>query len=236
MKTAVAAIALLSLSADIAHSDLLYPSALTFAPAYASGPFAGFPWGTIPDFGDPITIVGTVENVAAPFVDLLPPGSYEITLVYEGATCFQAGNFDGPCSGGEFGAFQGGTLSFYLDSTPDADFSNSSTFRDGELVLLAQMSDLYVGDDDPYAACPWMPDERDVFGGCAFTGGTWFSRVQTQGVGLEGSFESEINYPGNVPVPLQALGYIFRADGHIDIHGPVPVEPTTWGRVKSLYR
>jgi hypothetical protein len=197
----------------------------------------GFPWGGYrPDYGDPFTIVGTVSAVAAPFTDLLPTGPYEMTLVYDGATCFEVGNWDGPCSGGEYAAFQGGTLSFYLDTTPDADFASSSTFHDGELVLTAQMSVFYASDDDPNAGCPGVPDQPDVFASLAFTGGTWFSRVQGRGVGLPGNFEGEINYPGNVPAPLQALGYVLRVDGSVDVFAPVATELVTWGHVKSLYR
>ena len=107
MKTAIVAAALLCFAAfGGATADALYPAALTFESGYASGPFLGFPWWTAPDYGDPLTLVGRVAGVGAPLSDLLPAGTYELTYVYEGATCFEWGMWDNiPCSGGMYGAF-----------------------------------------------------------------------------------------------------------------------------------
>jgi len=232
MKTlAVAFLALLC--AAIASSEVLYPNALTFEPGYASGPPPGFPLEDAnPNYGDPLTIVGRVAGVGPPFEGLLPAG-HELTYVFEGASCTQWGVWDDfQCLvGGIYGTFQNGTLAFYLDSSPDADFASPQTFRDGELVLLAQLSSILVLNNDP-TSCP-LP-APDVYASFVFVGGSWFSGVSHQGVVLSAGSEGELD--GDVPPDLQALGYTFRVDGSVDIDGPVATSPTTWGRVKALYR
>ncbi len=234
MKPILAALFLAALLVPGVSADVLYPNALTFEPGFAAGPPQGFPYWLWPDYGDPLTIVGRVAAVSAPFDDLLPAGPYELTYVYEGAACTQFGNWDNiPCSGGLFGTFEGGTVSFYLDTTPDAEFLAPDTFRDGELVLLAQSSYVYVADDDP-SGCPMLPNPPDVVAYFAFIGGSWFDRVSHNGAGFDAGSRGELDY--DVSPVLQALGYIFRVDGTVDIDGPVPVEMTTWGRVKALYR
>ena len=236
MRTVIVAALALIFTMSAAGADVLYPNALTISPAYISGPPLGFPWeGSLPNPGDPITIRG-MATAGAPFTDLLPVGPYELTLVIDGGTCFEAGVWDDfVClAGGAFGAYQNLTLSLYLDTTPDANFASAGTFEDGELVLRAEMSGIYVTNDDP--GFPPCEDRPDVFAGFVFTGGSWFSRVSSNGTGLTGNFEGEINYPDDTPIPLQILGYVLHVDGSISVQSPVAVEPATWGRVKSLYR
>lgn len=235
MRLVILAAALLGLAAPVGVSaGLEYPAALTLEPGFASGPPQGFPWWAIPDLGDPLAIVGRVASVAAPFGGLVPPDA-ELTYDFEGASCTERGNWDDPggCAGGVYGTFQNGTLAVYLDATPDADFANPATFRDGELVLVAQTSYVYVLDSDN-GSCPWLPNPPDVTAYFMFIGGTWFPRVSHDGAGFRGKSEGELD--NNVPADLQSLGYIFRVDGRLDVYGPVAVEPTTWGRVKALYR
>ncbi|HEU4365538.1 MAG TPA: hypothetical protein VFT13_08760 [Candidatus Krumholzibacteria bacterium] len=236
MKSIVAALIFLVAVSPDPSAEVLYPAAIVLEPGYASGPPAGFPWmGMYPDYGDPLVVVARVASVGEPFADLLPTGVYELTCVYEGSTCSAFGIWDNiPCSGGVFGTFHNGTVAFYLDTAPDADFAFPSTFRDGEQVLIAQLFHVHVNDDDPWIACPQVPDVPDVTALFSFAGGTWFSRVSSDGVGMQGMSEGELD--GDVPAPLPALGYIFRVDGTFDVYGPVAVETTTWGRVKALYR
>jgi len=223
----------LAAAAPGASSDPLYPAALTLEPGYASGPPQGFPWLVDPGYGDPMVIVGSVASVGPPFSSLLPASPYEITYVFEGSACTQFGYWDDfVCGvGGIFGTFEGGTVTFYLDGTPDANFLDPSTFRDGEVVLLAASSALYASDNDPQPPCSNEPDLIAYF---SFVGGTWFPQVSSDGDGFEATDRGELD--DDVSPALQFLGYIFRVDGVIDIDGPVPVETTTWGGVKALYR
>lgn len=239
MKTAIAAAFLLLVVPGLAAADVLYDDAITFGPSYAFGPPAGFPWGVPPDQGAPLFIFGMVSHLGAPFTDLLPAGSYEITCVLEGGTCGGYGMWDDlPCSGGMDAPFYGGTMSIYLDPTPDADFMDFNSFRDGEMVLQAQTQVTSVTDDDPYENCPMVDDRPDVRTWFLFSGGSWFHRVDSGSGAMSGLGEGEIpgHYPDNVPPALQAMGYTLRIDGTMDIFGPTAVKPTTWGHVKSLYR
>lgn len=234
MKIAIVA-CLLVLFSVAAYGDALFPAALTLDTGYAIGPAPPFPWIMAFALGAPLIMAGNVSAVGQPFQDLLPLGNYEITYVFEGSTCVTVGNFDAqPCSGGEFADFYGGTFALYLDTTPDANFANLSTFRDGDVVLLAQASYIYIADDDPYEVCPMREDVPDISSFFKIVGGLWFERVSNHGVGFDGVCRSEMET--SVPAELQALGYVFSADGVVDIDGPVSVTPTTWGRVKALYR
>lgn len=234
MKIATLTCIVLVLAAGATHADLEYPSALVFEPGYAIGPPGGFPvQQVLPNLGDPLTFMGLVATVNAPFVDLLPGGIYEITYLLQDATCAIASDQYGPppCDDHKWAGFYGGSLSIYLDTTPDADFTNAATFTDGELVLLMENLAVLVMDvDDPGPLC--SGNYFDLFMGFDFTGGSWFSRVDN--VFLESLFAGEID--GQVPPALQALGFTFRGDGHIDIHQNLATKQVTWGQVKSLYR
>ncbi|HKW14702.1 MAG TPA: hypothetical protein VJS69_09485 [Candidatus Krumholzibacteria bacterium] len=235
MKTAIAVVLLLLALPGALHADAFYPDAIKFGPSYAIAAATGFPF-FFPAFGSPLFIAGTVTNVAAPFNDLLPAGSYELTWVASGATCNGYGNWDDfDCNrdGVDVG-FAGGTISFFLDTTPDADFTNPSTFQDGELVLQAQTQAIHITNDDPDGYC--VTDNRpDVFMSFSFIGGSWLHRVAPGSLSY-GRGEIPGSYPDMIPAPLRALGYVLRIDGTINVTGPVATEPVTWGHVKSLYR
>lgn len=235
MKTVIATVLLILTSTGPANAGVLYPNAITFGPSYAIASATGFPF-FFPDFGSPLFVAGIVTGVAAPFNDLLPPGPYEITWTVSGATCSGYGNWDDfHCNrGGTDVSFSGGTISFFLDTTPDGDFANPSTFQDGELVLLAQTQAIHITNDDPDGFC--VTDNRpDVYMSFSFVGGSWYNRVAAGTLSF-GRGEIPGSYPDMIPEPLRALGYLLRIDGSMDIIGPVATEPMTWGHVKSLYR
>lgn len=235
MKTAVAAAGLLLLS-SLAGADVLYPDAITFGPSYVAGPPAGTPWIGGAELGTPLLIAGTVTTVQAPFADLLPGGVFEMTFVFEGATCTGGGMWDDlTCQrGGTFMTFGGGTMSMFLDATPDADFTDLDSFRDGELVLQAGIQLIDITDDDPIGFCP-TEDYPDVRMLLSFIGGSWYHRVAPGTVSF-GEGEIPGPYPDMIPEALRAIGYVLRVDGNLDVFGPVATKPTTWGRVKAMYR
>jgi hypothetical protein len=235
MRVVAFAFVVLAAFATFTSADILaYPAALTFERGYAIGPSPPFPYQTLHALGSPLNVYGRVVDVSAVFEDLLPPGAFELTYVFEGSTCDEVGNFDGPCSGGEYAFFHGGTLTVYLDNTPDFNFTDASTFRDGDVVLAAALSSILVGVNDPHELCPWMPDGPDVRSYFRFVGGNWFDRVNNHGDGFTGFGNGELY--NDVPPDLKALGYVCGIDGIVDIYAPVSVNATTWGAVKALYR
>ena len=235
MKTAITALLLLCLP-TLASAEF-FANEMTFGPAYASGPPLGFPWSGTMGLNTPLTLVGVITSVGAPLKDHLPSPPYELTMVIE-ATSSNVGNFDGPCTGGTYWAFYESAIAIYLDTTPDADFANPSTFRDGEMILQADVSPISIKDDDPAESCPMAEDAPDLFTQMWFTGGTWFPFVSDLGVGYYANAHAEIaGHAPDVPPELQALGYVLRVDGGLDLWIPVmATKPTTWGAVKSLYR
>jgi hypothetical protein len=237
MKAAISLVLLLLALPGFASAGTTYPDAVTFESSYAIGPPMGFPYypGII---GSPLVIVGVVSSVGAPFADLVPATPHELTFVYENATCAESGYYDGSCSDGNYSAYQGGTLSIYLDITPDADFTTTGTFRDGELVLvIAQQWPFVTKGDDPQEACPMVEEDNpDLDGTFVCSGGSWLYRVISNGTGFVSHFNGEVDRGDDVSPALAAAGYVARIHGGIDVIAPVATQPITWGRVKSMYR
>ena len=213
--------------------DVIYYDALTLELGCALGPPLGFPSFVEATSGTPLSWVGRVSNVGKPFDDLVPLG-YELTYAFEGSKCTVAGSWDdAPCGRSAYGYFEGGTLTIYLDASPDADFTNLSTFHDGDAVLIAETSVIHMTDDDPYLLCPNRPDDPDASAFLHVVGGSWFDRASQDGHGFYGASWGEVDQ--SVPPRLLIMGYAFRADGVIDLYSTVATTPTTWGAVKALY-
>ncbi|MCI0452531.1 MAG: hypothetical protein L0Z51_09115 [Candidatus Latescibacteria bacterium] len=236
MKISVLAFVVLMLSFAVSDGDALFPAALTLEAGYGIGPPPPFPWQMHHAIGAPLIMAGRVSALGRPFDDIALPGSYELTYVFECARCVSADVCDGPpCTGGgDCGRFDDGNFTVYLDTTPDAVFTDLATFRDGDVVLLGLVSYTFVFDDDPHELCPMLDDVADIDVFFHFVGGLWFDRVSNDEDGLAGHGRCEME--AEVPAPLQSLGYVIRVDGVVDIDGPVPVTSTTWGAVKALYR
>ena len=225
------ALLLLPLAGPVAASDT-YPSALVLDTGYAIGPPAWYPWANFPAHGDPLSIFGSVSEVNEPFTDLLPiAGSYELTYAFRGFTCtFFGWGEDLVCTSLYNAWFDEGRISFFLDLTPDADFADPATFLDGELVLdaKAERLDLWFLSDCMYGT------EFGQRSDLQWTGGGWFDRVSSNGVGYAG--ENLGRFDGDIPDPIRSAGYVGRSMSRIDIFKPVATAPITWGRVKALYR
>jgi hypothetical protein len=208
-----------------------YPSALVFDTGYATGPAQWTPWTNLPNLEDSLWIFGTVSDVNAPFEDLVPPGPHELTYVFESYACFWAAHGgDQTCSFTEFAFFDLGRIRVYLDLSPDADFADPATFRDGQLVLTANAFPLQLYTENHCVTGIRYVQQAFM----TFLGGAWFSRVSQNGVGFVAGNIGE--FRGDIPPALAALGYIGQSNSFIDIIVPNATVPTTWGRIKALYR
>ncbi len=208
-----------------------YSSALVFGTGYATGPAQWTPWTNLPNLEDSLWMFGTVTDVNAPFEDLLPAEPYEITYVFEHYACIWAVHGeDLVCSVTEIAIFDLGVIRVYLDTTPDADFANPATFRDGELALSATAHPLQLF-TELHCVNGRRYEQRAIM---TFVGGAWFPRVSLNGVGFVAGNDGE--FRGDIPAPMTALGYVGQSASVINIVEPTAVEPTTWGRVKALYR
>ena len=205
-----------------------YHFAIIFDTGYVNGPSEWEPWDNFPTIGDPLQIVGHVLDFNAPFEGLLPTnGSYEVTYSFYGFHCESYGMWDDfeNSAGGAFALFEGGSIGIYLDTTPDASFSDKSTFENGELLLEAKAFYLNLSTRSHV-----QPAQQGYY---YFTGGTWYHLVNDNGSGnmLEnlGDFTEEISDA------MKLLGFIGQSTTRIDVFEKVPYENTTWGRIKAIY-
>lgn len=213
-------------------ADEIYPSALVLDIGYAIGPPGWHPWANLPAQGDPLLILGSVSDVNEPFTDLLPvAGAFELTYAFRDFACaFSGWGEDLVCSAQYDAWFDGGRISVFLDVTPDADFANPATFLDGELVLEARSDQLHLW----FLTHCMYGDEYGQRSDLQWIGGAWFDRVSRGGVGYAG--ENLGRFDGDVPNAIRNLGYVGRSASSVDAFKPLATTPTTWGRVKALYR
>ncbi len=223
------ALALATTLARPAAAD--FPSALVFATGYATGPPQWTPWENLPNLADSLWIYGSVGDVNAPFEDLVPVGPHEFTYVFDGYFCvWSTHGGDLECSLTELAFFDFGRISVYLDATPDADFANPASFRDGQLVLRADAHPLQLF-TETHCIMGTRYVQRAIM---TFTGGAWFDRVSQDGEGFLAGNLGE--FRGDIPDPLKALGYIGQSTSVVNIVVPNAVIPSTWGRIKAMYR
>ena len=228
LRTILVIMFLLALSRPAAAD---FASALVFDTGYATGPSQWTPWTNLPELEDSLWIYGSVGSVNAPFDDLVPAGPHGLTYVFDGYYCIWAthgGDLESSLT--ELAFFDFGRISVYLDLSPDADFSNRATFTDGQLVLQADAHPLQLFTEN-HCVTGIRYVQRAIM---TFTGGAWFDRVSQNGKGFVAGNEGE--FRGEIPAPLQALGYIGQSTSVINIVVPNAVTPTTWGRIKAMYR
>ena len=208
-----------------------FDSALVLATGYARGPAQWTPWINLPALEDSLWIYGSVYQVNAPFADLVPPGPHEFTYVFDSYYCtWSTHGEDLECITAELAIFDFGRISIYLDATPDADFASPATFSDGQLVLRAEAHPLQLF-METHCVSGVRYVQRAVL---TFTGGAWFDRVSKNGQGYLGANQGE--FRGDISDGLKALGYIGQSTSVVDILVPNAIEPTTWGRIKAMYR
>lgn len=177
-----------------------------------------------PERGDEAWIVGPVEEFSSYFGDLSDPGgNIEFTYAFDDLVVRSVvvwDDFDNGLSGWWVYP-EGGVLRIYRDETPDRTFADPNSFRDGELLLEAEISNMSFGSSRHQADLE-------------FTGGTLFSLVSSGGVGFTGrnpgSYET---LPGNDPLPAF---YVARSSSIVEIDLPIQTTSGTWGRLRKLYR
>jgi hypothetical protein len=132
-------------------------------------------------------------------------------------------------------AYNGGTIDIYEDSTPDAVFDPNppnanvpSTFIDGTLILTGSISNFNTQTN---TITPHQTGNAE--GNITWNGGSLIALV---GNGVGGTcpalFTGGLTWFSDVNI----AGYLFRHDGKIDHECPTPTQPSTWGRIKTLYR
>jgi hypothetical protein len=216
-----------------------FQAAIEFQVGSVGSSSAWIPWQEFPGIGSSLYVVGLVQNFNAPFQDLLPPaGTYEATYSIEGLTCTENIMWDDfeHQLGGKGAAYSNGTLRIYIDYTPDANLADPSTFRDGEMVLEAQLAPPNVmGAFVLSEGGCYYPELQTLSGYFHFSGGTWFNRVKDSN--REGCAASIAGcFWGNISEALREMGYVGQSSSRLDIYSVVAVKATSWGQIKELFR
>ncbi len=175
--------------------------------------------------GTSLQVVGHVQEFVGPFADLNHRPHPEFTYVLSGFVCTEEYFWDDFINdiGGWLAEFTDGELSIYRDISTTARFDDPRTFSDGEELFEAVCSNFLLG---------WIPNAP--LPGLVFTGGSLFDRVSANGTGYRGIVAGELD-EGTIPADMLALGYRAVYTGTVQVSFPVPVQSTTWGRLKTLY-
>jgi hypothetical protein len=183
--------------------------------------------------GQPVTasVLGRVVGANSPIVGLPfdDPG-YEFTFTITDLEYVACALWDGgdPIEyGGISYRFENGMFRLYRDSSPDADLLNPETYADGDILLEGPAGYMTGMTSCPY--CPW-----ENYAWITFSGGLLFSSVSHEGTGYSATLVHQQSAPPDSA--LMGMGYQFPSTGWMDLHAPVGIESTTWGRIKNLYR
>jgi len=179
-------------------------------------------------------IVGTVSAFGPPlaFLNANMP-AYEYTFYVQGLISNGTTSVGPPATTFYTTTYTGGTIEVYEDTTPDAVFDPGppnanvpSTFTDGTLILSGTISNFNTQTNNFTSF-----DTGNAEGNITWTGGSLLSYVGGENP-CPAIFTGGLTwFPG-----VLISGYLFRHDGKIDHECPTPTQPSTWGRLKSLYR
>jgi len=190
--------------------------------------------------GSVLTIVGTVNCFSGVFADLNPPAneySVYITGVSNGTVVTPINVVSRDAYETNYSNVSieiwddNSNNAVFTDNPPNADVP--SKFRDGTLFLSGVADNLNVLFFLAQGSGNYLGGNFDSGGnlGDVWTGGSAYGRVNVGGKGCP------LRLTGGWNVTPSALppGYTADVEGKIDTDCATPAEPTTWGRLKSLY-
>lgn len=218
------------------------------APAQAVGPvmdwdpaYAWQPGGTPTNLpaGGIMQMVGVVSQFGPP-LDFLNPSmpATEYTFHVDGLVSGGTVTVGPPATQIYTTQYAGGTIEVFADPTPDAVFAPlppnalvPSTFRDDPPPILVGVFTRFVVTTNNFTAFQTGSIEGDI----NWTGGTLLDLLRGPGGAIcPGLFTGGATW--NTTPGIGIPGYLFRHDGKIDLQCPVSARPSTWGRLKQLFR
>ncbi len=203
--------------------------------AYAADPFVD--WSTmyqveanwangVSQAGNVASAYGIVNFWGGPFAGL-PFAGHEYTVVFSGLL---SGGTTPTCGGPlclYHTNYTGGSFAIYDDVGPAtaANFCNLATFTDGTVLLSGVFNSFFENGQN-------LSTVGNFEGDVTFTGGTLLGLVANPGTGLfTGGTDRRASL---LPVCTQST-FRMLLDGKGDLNPPVPPEPTTWSKIKTLY-
>lgn len=186
--------------------------------------------------GGEFKMVGIISGFGAPFdfLDATDP-TKEYTFYVHGLISQGTVASGDPSTTVYTTDYDYGTIEIYEDTSPDAVFDPyppnanvPSTFIDGTPILTGSFTSFVVQSNNFTAY-----DVGNIEGDINFTGGTLYQyTLANGGYPCPGLLTGGSTWYQNVLI----AGYLFRHDGKIDLQCPTDAKPSTWGRVKTLYR
>jgi len=187
--------------------------------------------------GSQLRIVGLVSGFGPPldFLDPTDP-TKEYTLYCHSLISAGTTSIGPPATTFYTTNYVGGAIEIYEDLTPDASFDVNppnpgvpADFTDGTLILSGVFMSFYT-ETNNFTQFQIGHSEGNIL----WTGGAYFPLMSPEGSNepCPGLFTGALTWRSSVV----QTGYLFRHDGKIDFNCPVSSRPSTWGRVKTLYR
>jgi hypothetical protein len=185
--------------------------------------------------GSELLAVGIISAFDAPFGDLdAGDPTREYTFVLYGLISQGTVTSGIPSTTFYTTSYAGGTIEIYEDLTPESAFDPNppnatvpANYTDGTLILSGSFTS-FITQTNNFTAFQTGNAEGDI----NWTGGALLDRTVRDGQPCPGLLTGGMTWRPDVLIP----GYLFRHDGKIDLNCPTPTQPSTWGRIKSLYR
>jgi hypothetical protein len=204
-------------------------------PAYFYSTTAGVTATNAP-LGSNMFIVGTVSVFGPPlnFLNASDP-TKDYTFYIHGMTSNGTVATPVPSLGTAYvTTYTTGTIELYEGTPRDAAFDPNppnanvpSTFTNGTLLLSGTFFNFYTQTNN-FSNFSTGNAEANI----SWTGGTLLPFMSPGGQPCPSLFTGGLSWQAGVVIP----GYVFRHDGKIDLECPTPARPSTWGKIKALYR
>ena len=188
------------------------------------------------NIGGQLYIVGTISVFAPPldFLNAADP-TKDYTFYLHGMVSNGTVTSSFPPYGNFFTTqYTGGSIEIYEGTPRDAVFDPfppnanvPSTFTNGTAILTGTVISFYWQSND-FTQLKTGNAEGQIL----WTGGADFGLVSHNELPCPSLFTGGLTWRPSVMIP----GYVFRHQGKLDLDCPTPARPSSWGRVKTLYR
>jgi len=186
--------------------------------------------------GTELNIVGLITSFDVPFQDLnANDPTTEYTFYCNGLISDGTTSFGPPSTTFYRTTYTGGAIAIYAGSPRNSAFDPNppnatvpANYIDGTAILIGVFTGFYT-ETNNFTLFQTGTGEGTI----TWTGGTMFDRVlMVGGQPCPGLFTGALTWNPSLLIP----GYLFKHAGKGDHNCPTGTQPSTWGRLKTLYR